>query len=214
MPHTRPSESWKISCRYKGDLWRISSLVSYLLLLWSGPSVGEGWDSASREETLCHLWRWEGGTVRYNQQGDRGGSRDGHNLRMDGERLASLLLAQIINPALLAAEFRVKQEGNHLSVRTPLGNLLTDWTLCCMFWHSFSTLHRLMSVLVNVTSAGLHQANTCSGLQLHKKQIIQSIPAFRDLSSMCWPTCFFSFQMTPCACHHQGEQAGRWTTLL
>lgn len=49
--------------------------------------------------------------VSYNQRGDRGESGEGHSLRMDERGLASLLLTQFINPALLAAEFRAKQEG-------------------------------------------------------------------------------------------------------
>jgi len=52
-------------------------------------------------------------------------SREGHNLRMDEKRLASLLLTQIINPALLASEFRVKKEETQSFIcQNALGEIL------------------------------------------------------------------------------------------
>lgn len=139
MPHIRLS-SWKMSSRYKGESWRISSLVSYLLLLWSGPSVGEGWDSGCAVETLCHLWRWEGGTVRYNQQGDVWKQRRAQF--EDGWKggLAFFLLTQIINPARLAAEFRGKQDRKQSFIcHNPFGKFSTSCLLgAYLLWHSFN----------------------------------------------------------------------------
>lgn len=61
-----------------------SGLISAPTVIWAIRAWGMRlWES---RRSLCHVWRWEGGTVSYNRRGDRGESREGHSLTMDEKR--------------------------------------------------------------------------------------------------------------------------------